>query len=447
MHKQMQLSRRQILKLGAFGMGTIATRNARVWASDTDPAYQGPLLVSLQLEGGLDVTQFCDPKVNTPGERKINHWADNADPSQHGRISFAPIADNERFFSRFGRDTLVVNGVDAQTNSHDTGQLFNWTGSNSEGQPSLSALFAAAQSPSAPFAYNVFGGRPRTAGLITYNRIGDTAQLRGLVEPNRERWSGGRQLRPEAEMVAIQQHVTASLKALLENPSLTPRQRTNVARFGDAVSGRDQMRRLVDVLPDADQYVEGTQLNIGGMNLYSNLKQQMQSALLVFQSGLGSAADLVLSGFDSHDNHDAIHEGLLSHLSDAIHYFWEYAETLGLAERITLIIGSDFGRTNCYNDGAGKDHWPIGSYLIMGKDVPWGNRVVGATDELHYTRAIDPTNLRTTRSARGVVVTPAHIHRALRQQLGIEAFAETHGLGLSDTPLLPLFEPQKMTLS
>ena len=36
----------------------------------------------------------------------------------------------------------------------------------------------------------------------------------------------------------------------------------------------------------------------------SNLKQQMQSALLVFQSGLGVAADLSLGGFDSHDENE-----------------------------------------------------------------------------------------------------------------------------------------------
>ena len=35
--------------------------------------------------------------------------------------------------SEFGADTLVINGVDAQTNSHETGRLFNWTGSNTEG--------------------------------------------------------------------------------------------------------------------------------------------------------------------------------------------------------------------------------------------------------------------------------------------------------------------------
>ena len=128
----------------------------KLWGSEQDDVYEGPLLVTLQLDGGVDVTQLCDPKVNVRGEPKINHWADAADPGQAGNILFAPIADNAQLFQEFGSDMLVINGVDAQTNSHETGRLFNWTGSNAEGRPSLSALFAAAQSPNQPLAYSVF---------------------------------------------------------------------------------------------------------------------------------------------------------------------------------------------------------------------------------------------------------------------------------------------------
>ena len=87
------------------------------------------------LDGGADPTQFCDPKTNTPGERKINNWADNDEPRQIGNITFAPIADNEWLLSRFGADMLVINGVDYGTNSHTTGKMYAKTGSNAEGKP------------------------------------------------------------------------------------------------------------------------------------------------------------------------------------------------------------------------------------------------------------------------------------------------------------------------
>ena len=85
---------------------------------------------------------------------------------------------------------VVVNGVDAQTNSHETGRLFNWTGSNAEGRPSLSALHAAANSPDQPLAYSVYGGNTtRTAGLVSYNRFDDIRRLRELSQPTRTPWN------------------------------------------------------------------------------------------------------------------------------------------------------------------------------------------------------------------------------------------------------------------
>ena len=117
-----------------------------------------------------------------------------------------------------------------------------------------------------------------------------------------------------------------------------------------------------------------------------------------------------------------------SRVADAIGYFWDYAEELGIAERIMLVIGSDFGRTNFYNDGNGKDHWPVGSYIIMEKNAPWGNRVVGVTDDLHFAQRIDPTTLKESRD--GVLITPAHVHQAVQEYLGLDQYARDIGLSL-----------------
>ena len=38
---------------------------------------------------------------------------------------------------------LVINGVDAQTNSHTVGIVHNWSGRNAEGYPTTTALLAA----------------------------------------------------------------------------------------------------------------------------------------------------------------------------------------------------------------------------------------------------------------------------------------------------------------
>ena len=409
----------------------------QVWgsqgASDT-----GRLLVTLQLDGGVDVTMFTDPKVNVSNEPKINHWADELEPDQIGGISFAPVARNRELFERFGADLMVVNGVDAQTNSHETGRLFNWTGRNAEGQPSLSALFAAAESPEQPLAYSVFGGVSRTAGIIGYNRFDDLNVLRRLTQPNVDSWSGETK-RWEADLARSQQLLEADVTRLLNQSGLSVRERLSMIQFNEARERRDSLSRLAELIPPESEIAPREDLNAGGMNFSSNLKQQMQSALLVFKSGLGSAADLSLGGFDSHEENEPIQEALLSHIYEALVYFWDYAEELGLADRIFLVMGSDFGRTNFINEGNGKDHWPIGSYVMMERGALWGDRVVGQTDELHFARGIDPDTLKV--KSNGLVMTPSHIHKAIQGYLGIDGFASDASFGLANTETLPLFDP------
>ena len=438
-HSAKPLSRRGVLRGAVAGASALAGLSTmKLWGTEQDDIYEGPLLVTLQLEGGVDVTQLCDPKVNIRGEPKINHWADAAEPAQTGNIVFAPVASNAELFQRFGADTLVINGVDAQTNSHETGRLFNWTGSNTEGRPSLSALFAASQTPSQPLAYSVFDGFSRTAGLIGYNRFSDLSDLGTLVLPHVEQWSGNPRRRA-ADIERAEGVVQADINRLLATPNLSVRQRQSLLRYTEARGARDGLQRLAALRPSQDDIQRREDLNIDGMNFSSNLKQQMQGALLVFQSGLGSAADLSLGGFDSHDQHDAVSEGLLTHLTSALNYFWDTAESVGLAERITLVVGSDFGRTNFYNEGDGKDHWPIGSYMVMERGAPWGDRVVGLTDELHFASPINQDTLRADRN--GVIMTPSHVHKALWEYLGLEAFAADRGLTLPDAERLPLFDP------
>ena len=431
------MNRRRLIQAaltGALGSGVPAFR---VWGNSQE-FYDGPLLVTLQLDGGADVTQLCDPKTNTSGEPIINRWAETSDPEKVGNILYAPVADNRRLFERFGSDMLVINGVDSQTNSHETGRLYNWTGSNAEGKPSLSALHAAYQSPEQPLAYAVYGGISRTAGIINYNRFEHLNTMRTLTQPGIDYWSGNPK-RPESEVLRAHSLVADEVGRLFSSPSASPRRRSSLLRFSEARERRTNLEILGQLIPPEDQVEKEVSFAAGGEQFNSRLRQQMQSALLVFKSGLGSAADLSLYRFDSHENHDEIHEALYSHLTDALFYFWDYAEELGLADRILMVIGSDFGRTNFYNDGNGKDHWPIGSYMLMEKNAPWGNRVVGLTDELHFAKAIDPSTLKESRD--GVLMTPAHVHKAIQQYLGLDFFAKDIGHELRNIESLPLFDP------
>jgi uncharacterized protein (DUF1501 family) len=84
---------------------------------------------------------------------------------------------------------------------------------------------------------------------------------------------------------------------------------------------------------------------------------------------------------------------------------------------VVLVVGSDFGRTPGYNDGNGKDHWPITSMMALGAGIR-GNRVVGGTDDRHRALKVNPTTLLPDDG--GIVLRPEHVHRALRRLAGID---------------------------
>ena len=85
---------------------------------------------------------------------------------------------------------------------------------------------------------------------------------------------------------------------------------------------------------------------------------------------------------------------------------------------MTVVIGSDFGRTPFYNDNNGKDHWNVTSIMAMGAGVR-GNRIIGATDDHVEALKISPQTLQL--DPNGITLTPEHIHLALRRMAGVSA--------------------------
>ena len=378
--------------------------------------YRDKLFVFVQADGGWDPTSFCDPKSNTRGEPVINHWAQYDDVRQVGSISYAPFAHNAAFFEKYYRRMLVINGVDAQTNSHTVGIVHNWSGRNSEGYPTLSALLAAHYAPTLPIPYLSFGGFSVTAGITRFTRINRAQLLRAIADPTTEIWDPTRRKFSAEEWASLETYRAAAAERMATS-DLLPGDVRNLEFYRSAFNpeGFEGLKRYSDAVPPEDQLEREEQ---GPNSLWSSLRQQAQLAVLAFKTGVAVSADLWQGGFDTHSNHDTDHEWLLGRLTDGVDYLWDYAEANGVADRLVVVMGSDFGRTNFYNGGDGKDHWPIGSYIIMEKNQRWTNRVVGETDELHFAYRIDTRTLRRD-DQNGTILYPKHIHKALRRYFGV----------------------------
>ncbi len=425
-------SRRNFLRslacAGAAGMVCGVSGRAKAATS-----YNGKLLVNLQLIGAMDVTSFADPKINIAGKPVINNWATTAAAGKAGNIAYASFAANAAFFDKYYRDMLVINGVDAQTNSHTVGVLHNWSGRNSEGFPSLTALFAAVNQGGMPMPYLNFGGFGATQGVTSVTQIGKIAVLQNLVEPDVAESSKKLYL-PDSDWQRIVGMHSAGITARSNVATTLEGAKLQQQLYVDALTRSDAIGDFADLLP-ATADLQATR-KAGTVN--SSLHQQMQVSLLAFKAGVSMTADVFEPGFDTHEDHDNRLSAALSNITDAIDYFWTYAASLGIADRVVLVIGSDFGRTPFYNASSGKDHWPIGSVLVMQKNASFTNRVVGLTDSGHNALKINPQTLLAD-NTNGVILKPEHVHKALRKYLGISGAAATQLFPFTTTEDVAIF--------
>jgi hypothetical protein len=424
------MDRREFLKwIGLAGL-TVAMPWPRSRAFAQSAPYTGPLFVTIAAEGGWDVTSFCDPKENVLGEREITRWSRTSSTRTiaGSPITYAPFAINSELFDRFHGDMLVVNGVDAQTNSHDVGVRHNWSGRIPVGYPTFGALAATVLGPNLPLAYLSSGGYRETAGLTPYTIVEDTRSLRDLVHPNWVPW-GEVDYHDREGLAIVDRYRGERLAALRARNDLLPRTAAGLDALIAARANRDQLAALEALLPA--QPVGGTDKN-GNWN---PLLRQAEIALVCYAAGLTVAADLVMWGFDTHQNHDTEQARALTVLVNGISYLWDKAEEMGLADRLVVLVSSDFGRTPHYNDDQGKDHWPIGSAIFMQRGAPWANRVIGVTDGGHNALPINPITLAVDTGATGVRIRPKHIHEAMRRLAGIDSSPECRRFDLGAEPI------------
>jgi uncharacterized protein (DUF1501 family) len=387
-----------------------------------------PFVITVQANGAWDPTFLVDPVT------------DNADFTPYtaghvmtaGQIRYAPFntdagvvpyrvgPNQEDFFAKHANRMLVFNGVDNATVSHDVGPRVAFTGATREGLPSLSGLVAGLNGAQMPLAMFVAGGFASTAGMVPITRGGSLTLLRNLANPNRDGLHAD-------EVNTLLREATRQRDARAISSTTLPRTRLaldRVMRSRNKVV-EDQFAEIADVLQRAAE--------TGRRNALADTAAGM---LPLMSSGACAAAHLSTGGFDTHDNHDASHRTALARLLDGLDYIIDTAaaDPVLSSRGVLILVGSDFGRTR-YNEGAGKDHWPITSMMAIGigpvEAIVGGARVIGATEPNGpngvLARAVKVSQGRVvvteSDDPEGFVLTPAHVHHALRSALGL---CETH---------------------
>ena len=427
------MDRRDFMKLaGAAGLALaspLPSGGARAQSMGAETAdYDGPLWIFVGGSGGWDPTYFCDPKgfQSTPEDDDVmNRPFAAADVGKAGNIPYAPVGFYGQFVEKHYERMLVVNGIDTQTNGHDSGRRHVGSGKLQEGFPAFGALVAAHHGQGLPMAFVTNGFYDDTAGTTARTRVGNLNAFERIARPNVHNAGDpeSAHFHTDETMRRIQEAQQSRLEALRAQQRLPKVQRAigtlHVARSADNV-----LAKLLEFLPE--------------QRPDDNLQRQAQLAISAYRAGACVSATLSTGGFDTHGDHDQDQLNSLDRLFQGVDYIWDEAERQGVADRIVVVVGSDFGRTPGYNDNDGKDHWSVTSMILMGQGIP-GNRLIGETTWRHGLIGVDGSSLQPVDSG-GVRIQPGHVHRELRKLAGIEGTETVARFPLDIDESLPLLE-------
>ena len=381
-----KLNRREFLQMtSALGMSVVMpSMSQSVQAEELG----SDLLLTLNVFGAWDVSSFCDPKLNTHGEDVINNWATGiSEIPKAGNIPYAPVWDNASFFEKYFRDMLVINCVDAQTNSHTTGQVVAFSGRLSPGFPTITASVAGVFAPTLAMSYINNAGYKGTGGIVGVTQVAIPETIPRLANYNASEHNYDDKIFPPNVHDSINAAKLARIERQLAVTNLFPKHRNALSQLYLARNSLSTLTRLNDFLPN--EFINDS--DDQGQHM---CWRQAEIAMIAYKAGLTLGADLGQGdNFDTHADHDQEHGPLMRRLVRDIDTIWGLAEKYGISDRVTLIVTSEFARTPYYNGDNGKDHWPIGSTLVMKKGVNWTNRVVGRTDELQGGVKINPSTL------------------------------------------------------
>jgi hypothetical protein len=313
---------------------------------------------------------------------------------------------NEDFFGEFGRELLVLNGLDYSVNNHTPGERYMATGKlDSLAYPTFAALVAACRGPRCPLSFLTFGNYSATGNLVAMSRVPYLPSLQRIANADAIDGIQASPYHDDFALDRVERALAEGDASRAERPALPRRERAEGMLYAAQVNSKALQRITPHIPADAPK---------------ERLSQQAEIALASFKAGVCVSANLSIGQFDSHANNDADQMKLIPELLAGVAYLLRRAEALGIREKLVVVVQSEMGRTPEYNAGNGKDHWSVGSAMFLGPGIR-GDRVVGATDEKQLHVPLDPRTLARGDEAgeTGIRVRPEHVHAALRQFAGI----------------------------
>ncbi len=174
-----------------------------------------------------------------------------------------------------------------------------------------------------------------------------------------------------------------------------------VAPGGSGNPARDYLNMVAASANEASTRVREAWRNYESPVDYGLLPAQLDKVAACISAGLPARLYYLAfrnNAFDTHVQQRDLHQRLLTYASDAVAGFLADLERLGAADRVVVLMFSEFGRRAGENTNLGTDHGTANVMFLAGKPVRGGH--YGAPPDL--TELDDTDNLRHTTDFRRV---------------------------------------------
>jgi len=133
----------------------------------------------------------------------------------------------------------------------------------------------------------------------------------------------------------------------------------------DAQSSSDEIRKAArDYKPKAEYPRSNARTQLAG---------DLRTVAALIRADLATRVYYVsFGGFDTHNNQNNRHTQLMDTLDASLGAFWADIKAQGLADRVCVMVFSEFGRRVTENGSAGTDHGVAGPMFLLGTGVKGG---------------------------------------------------------------------------
>lgn len=379
------ITRRQLLNFGVSiagyaSLGRLLIPSTNAIAQSSYPVQRK--LIWINMSGGWDILEVTDPKESsTSGIDMLYSWGE-AQTLAGTNIKMGRWLPN---IASLGEDVLLLRGLAMGTTSHSAGSIYMDTGvlsnSGNVNAASIPSIVASQGTSTIPIIQLNGGSEPKTD--------------RGLLNPvsvvRANNLNLYRSMYPEDDTatqrrLAMLNYIKNSVSRLQSEVGIND-------RLNSMANAEGKIRTQFENFVGQKLAVTNEELAAFTAGAPANLDQNIASsfalALKLASQDICDSINVGVGGFDTHSNQSRSLQTRLESVDFVIKSLVDGLKKSNKLDSTLIVLYSDFGRTPKINNSNGRDHWPVGSAIMIGGGIQ-GGRAVGGTDNDLRALWIDP---------------------------------------------------------